>query len=42
MVAKTKKDKKQHPHKHGAYITQGKTPLHFDPRPDKIKNLRKP
>lgn len=28
--------------KHGDYITQGKTPLHFDPRPDKAKSLRKP
>jgi len=34
-------NKKQHPTKHGAYITQGKTPLDFDPRPDKIKSLRK-
>jgi hypothetical protein len=28
--------------KYGSYITQGKTPLHFDPRPDKLKSLRKP
>jgi len=40
MVTK-EKENKQHPQKYGAYITQGKTPLDFDPRPDKIKSLRK-
>lgn len=33
---------KTNPKKYGAYITQGKTPLHFDPRIDKVKSLRKP
>ena len=35
------KRNKQDPKRYGAYITQGKTPLHFDPRPDKVYSLRK-